>query len=80
MIFMDLHKSYYSLVKSRCLYVLDGYGVRSRDLHLLGEAEDGGTGGGYYGEPFHRYRGVTQGDQLLPTIFNVVVDAVICHW
>ena len=36
--------------------------------------------GGYYGEPFHGERGVTQGDPLLPTIFNVVVDAVLCHW
>ena len=35
--------------------------------------------GGYYGEPFHVERGVTQGDPLLPTIFNVVVDAVLCH-
>ena len=23
---------------------------------------------------------VTQGDPLSPTIFNVVVDAVVCHW
>ena len=33
-----------------------------------------------YGEPFHIYRGVTQGYPLLTTIFNVVVDAVVCHW
>ena len=25
-------------------------------------------------------RGVTQGDPLSPTIFNVVVDAVVQHW
>ena len=23
---------------------------------------------------------MTQGDPLSPTIFNVVVDAVVCHW
>ena len=23
---------------------------------------------------------MTQGDSLSPTIFNVVVDAVVCHW
>ena len=36
--------------------------------------------GGYYVEAFKGARGVTQGDPLLPTIFNVVVDAVVCHW
>ena len=34
----------------------------------------------YFGRPFKGYQGVTQGDPLCPTIFNVVVDAVICHW
>ena len=36
--------------------------------------------GGSYGEPFRGYRVVTQGDPLSPTIFNVVVDAVVCYW
>ena len=36
--------------------------------------------GGYYGAPFRGERCVTQGDPLLPTIFNVVVDAVVRHW
>ena len=36
--------------------------------------------GGYYREPFHGERGVTQGDALSPTIFNVVVDVVVRHW
>ena len=34
----------------------------------------------YYGEAFKGARGVTQGDPLSPTIFNVVVDAVVRHW
>ena len=34
---------------------------------------------GYQGETFKGYRGVTQGDPLSPTIFNVIVDAVLCH-
>ena len=36
--------------------------------------------GGYYGEAFWGERGVTQGDPLSSTIFNVVVDAVVQHW
>ena len=36
--------------------------------------------GGYYGTAFKGEQGVTQGDPLSPTIFNVVVDAVVCHW
>ena len=36
--------------------------------------------GGYYGAAFKRERGVTQGNLISPTIFNVVVDAVVRHW
>ena len=36
--------------------------------------------GGYYSAPFRGERGVNQGDQLSPTIFNVVVDTVVRHW
>ena len=36
--------------------------------------------GRYYGTEFKGERGVTQGDPLSPTIFNVVVDAVVRHW
>ena len=36
--------------------------------------------GGDYGMAFGGERGVTQGNSLSPTIFNVVVDAVVRHW
>ena len=36
--------------------------------------------GGYCGTAFKGARGVTQGNPLSPTIFNVVVDAVVRHW
>ena len=36
--------------------------------------------GGYYGTGFNGQRGMTQGDPLSPTIFNMVVDAVVRHW
>ena len=35
--------------------------------------------GSYYGKGFKGERGVTQGDPLSPTIFNMVVDAVVRH-
>ena len=35
---------------------------------------------GYYGTAFGGERGIKQGDLLSPTIFNVVVDAVVRHW
>ena len=35
---------------------------------------------GYFGRPFKGYLGVTQGNPLSPTIFNVVMDSVIRHW
>ena len=34
----------------------------------------------YYRTAFNRVRGVTQGDPLSPTIFNMVVDAVVHNW
>ena len=36
--------------------------------------------GGYYRKGFKGGSGVTQGDPLSPTIFNVVVDVVVRHW
>ena len=36
--------------------------------------------GGYYGTSFQGARGVTQGYPPSPTIFNMVVYAVVRHW
>jgi hypothetical protein len=36
--------------------------------------------GGYYGRPFAASCGVTQGDIVSPTIFNVCVNTVISQW
>ena len=83
MIFLDLHKAYGALDRSRCLEILEGYGVgpKARRLlttycHRLTMVE---RAGGYYRTAFGGERGVTQGDPLSPTIFNVVVDAVVWH-
>ena len=83
-IFLDLHRAYDALDRSRCLVILEGYGVGPRDLCLLllywARLRMVARAGGYYGAPFHGERGLTQGDPLLPTIFNMVVDAVVRHW
>ena len=83
-IFLDLHKAYDDLDSSRCLEILEGYGVGPRSRRLLraywGKMPMVTRAGGYYGEGFKGAQGVTQGDPLSPTIFNVVVDAVVRHW
>ena len=84
MIFLDLHKAYDTLDRSRCQEILEGYGVGPKARKLLQTYWHRLTmvvqGGGYYGTLFRGERGVTQGDPLSPTIFNVVVDMVVWHW
>ena len=84
MIFLDLYKVYDALDRSRCLEILEGYGVGPRAQQLLraywGKMMMVARAGGYYGGAFKGARGVTQGNPLSPTIFNVVVDAVVRHW
>ena len=82
--FLDLTKAYDALEKSRSLEILQGYGVGERVRRMLREYWKRTTmvarAGSYYGKGFKGGRGVTQGDPLSPTIFNVVVDAVVRHW
>ena len=73
-----------SIYACTSLDILKGYGVGQRVRRLLREYWDKSTmvarTGGYYGIGFKGERGVTQGDLLSTTIFNVVVDAVVRHW
>ena len=84
MIFLELHKAYDALDRSRCLEILEGYGMAPRAYRLLRtywwRSSMVERAGGYYRETFKGARGVTQGDPLSPTILNVVVDAVVSHW
>ena len=81
---VTLHKSYEALDWERSLDLITAYGVGPRTVRLLrtywGLLTMVAKSGGYFGHPFKGYQGVTQGDPMYPTIFNVVVDAVICHW
>ena len=83
-IFLDLYKAYDALDRSRCLEILEGYGVAPKSRRLLTRYWHRLTmvawAGSYYRTTFGGERGVTQGDALSPTIFNVVVDTVVRHW
>ena len=83
-IFLDLTKAYDALDRSRSLEILKGYGVGERVQRLLAvyweRTKVVARAGSYYGKGFKGERGVTQGDPLSPTIFNLVVDAVVRHW
>ena len=77
MIFLDLHKAYDALDRSRCLEIVEGYGVGTWSRRLLQTYWRRLTmvarAGRYYGTAFQGERWVTQGDLIPPTIFNVVV-------
>ena len=83
-IFLELHKAYAALDRSRCLEILEGYdmGPRARWLLLTywRRLTMVARVGGYYRMMFQGSHGVMQGNQLSTTIFNVVVGAVVRHW
>ena len=84
MIFLYLHKVDDALDRSRCLEILEGYVVGPQSRRLLQtycmRLMIVARAGRYYGTAFQGARGVTQGDPLSRTIFNLVVDAVVRHW
>jgi exonuclease III len=83
-IFLDLSKAYDTLDRTRTLQILQDYGTGTKILRLITKFWDSLTivakQSGYHGEPFRSERGTTQGDIVSPTIFNVVVDAVVRAW
>ena len=82
-IFLDLHTAHDTLYRDICLEIMEGFGVGTRALCILWTYWDRlrmvARAGGYYGNSFNGFRGVTQGGPLLTTIFNVVVDTVVWH-
>ena len=76
--------SYDALVRGICLEILEVYEVGPRDYRILRHYWDIFTMVArtvrYYREAFSEFWGVTQGEPLFPTIFNVVVDAVVHNW
>ena len=85
-VFLDSKKAYDALALDWdiCLDILAAYGVGPRMLRLLQTYWEWPTmvarASIHYGLPLKGYRGVTQGYPPPPTIFSVVVEAVIRHW
>ena len=79
-----LRKAYNAFDRERCVDILMGCGVglwTESILHYHWYHLSMVTRAGcYYRTPFNGRRVVTQADPLYPTIFNTVVDVVICHW
>jgi hypothetical protein len=83
-VFLDLKKAYDMVDRGRLLVILQQYGVGTSTLRLLRHYWESqqlvARQAGYHGRPFSATRGVTQGDPLSPTFFNIVVDAVVRYW
>ena len=64
--------------------IIAAYGVVPRTIRLIqtywGRLTMVARARRYFGRPFKGYHKVTQGNSLSPTIFNMVVDAIIRHW
>ena len=82
-IFLDLFNAYNALGRDRCLYILTGYVVGTRILRILqtywARLQMLAKSGGHYRLVFQIHHGVTQGDLLSPTMFNVIFYTVIQH-
>lgn len=80
-VFLDLSKAYDSISRERMLEILQGYGVGPRILRILQNFWESQLIAvkqqKNFVQPFRPTRGVTQGDIVSPTIFNVIVDAVV---
>ena len=70
--------------RGRCIGILEGAVVGPKAVRLIKAFWDKAIlvcrASGYYGRPFSAGRGVTQGGPLSPTIFNLMVDAIVREW
>jgi hypothetical protein len=83
-IFIDLRKAYDAMDQERVVSILRDDGVGPKAMRLIIKFWEGAdlycTAGEFYGRLFKAKRGVTQVGPLSPTIFNLMVDAVVRAW
>ena len=83
-IFLGLHKSCEALDRERCLEIMKGYGVGHQACRILRTYWDRlrmvTRARGYYRKSVKCFMLLTKEDHLSPTIFSVVLDAVVRHW
>ena len=81
---LELCNIYDALDRDQCMEILLGYSIGPRTEHILQfywkHLFMVDISGHYYGTPFKGHQGITQVDSLSPTILNMVVGTVICHW
>eukprot|EP00978_Attheya_sp_CCMP212_P012920 scaffold32244_cov60-Attheya_sp.AAC.1 len=82
-IYLNLRKAYDALDQERCIEIVRGHGAGERVVRLLthqycwDKQQIVAKASGYHGTLFRATHGITQGDPVSPTIFNIVIDAVI---
>jgi Reverse transcriptase (RNA-dependent DNA polymerase) len=81
MIFLDLKKAYNAINHSRFIRFLQQYGVGPNMLQIMKNIWDHDTiipkPNQFFGQAFKAERGVRQGDIISPTLFNIMLDAVL---
>lgn len=80
-VFLDVSKVYDSVSRKRLLELMENYGIGEKMRTLMANFWEKQKlvikQGHYFSSEFRPFRGVTQGDCVSPTLFNLIVDTVV---